>query len=134
MNNNKDPEFQKAWDEAEKQSDNLDIPFTKEQREILKVYYNMHMNHLPREICICAAVIAEDGYIARGHRHHNCIAVLRAMGKVPQPNHESQGFITSKNRYVNRVEGCRLQKEAGIESNDKLHPYMGGELYSEDLY
>lgn len=45
-----------------------------------------------------------------------------------------QGFITSENRFVDRKEGCKLQRAAGIKSVDKNHPYLHDELYSEDLY
>lgn len=88
-----------------------------------------------REIVICAAVVAEDGYIARGHRHSHCMATLRGMKKkYPHlKDGAEQGFITSKNRYVTRKEGYALQIEAGIPSADP-GGYRGGELYSEDLY
>lgn len=87
---------------------------------------------LCREIVICAAVLAEDGYIARGHRHCHCLSVLAGMKKTPAHYHDGQGFMTSFNRYVNRREGLALQLAAGIKSVNK-----GGyinELYSEDLY
>jgi hypothetical protein len=43
-----------------------------------------------------------------------------------------QGFITSRNRYVDREEGLRLQLAAGIES---VAPGgYRGQLFSEDLY
>ena len=47
-------------------------------------------------------------------------------------DNEAQGFITSKNRYVTRAEGLKLQKAAGIPSADPEG--YGSELYSEDLY
>lgn len=86
------------------------------------------------EICICSAVIAEDGTIIRGHRHADCIYTMHRMRKREKGGNENQGFITSKNRYVNRKEGYNLQIKAGIKSIDKKHPYLGDELYSEDLY
>lgn len=88
-----------------------------------------------KEIVICAAVVAEDGYVARGHRHVHCMATLRDMKKkYPHlKDGTEQGFITSKNRYVTRKEGYALQIEAGIPSADP-GGYRGGELYSEDLY
>lgn len=45
----------------------------------------------------------------------------------------TQGFVTSRNRYVDRKEAMRIQKEAGVESLDP-GGYRGDELYSEDLY
>lgn len=91
-----------------------------------------------KEIVICAAVRMPDGYIVRGHRHHNAI---RTASEIPKYKgiktwDENQGFVTSLNRYVTRKEGYEIQIAAGIESvlpPDK-GPYLGGELYSEDLY
>jgi hypothetical protein len=45
---------------------------------------------------------------------------------------KNQGFITSKNRFVTREEGLKLQIEAGIES--KGGGYRADRLFSEDLY
>jgi len=87
-----------------------------------------------KEICICAAVITTDEIIVRCHRHVDCIHTIKRMKKSPKSDSLSQGFITSRNRYVNRIEGCRLQKDAGIKSVDDKNPYCGGQLYSEDLY
>jgi len=82
------------------------------------------------EICICAAVKCPT-LLIRGHRHADCFRNLseRPM-KVEGPF--EQGFITSRNRFVDREEGLRLQLRAGV-------PAFGGDgyqdqLYSEDLY
>ena len=88
---------------------------------------------MEKEICICAAVIAEDGTIVRGHRHGDCLVAIHNMGKKPQVFAFSQGFITSKNRYVNRWEARVLQEEAGIKSADS-GGYRHDILFSEDLY
>jgi hypothetical protein len=46
-----------------------------------------------------------------------------------------QGFVTSHNRFVGRVEACQLQKVAGIKSVlEGAEAYLDGELYREDLY
>jgi len=91
---------------------------------------------MKKEICICAAIKTTTGFIIRGHRH--CDAIRTATGIKAltefEIKHAEQGFITSKNRFVDRKEGCKLQKDAGIESVDRQHPYLHGELYSEDLY
>lgn len=86
-----------------------------------------------KEICICAAVKTECGRIFRGHRHGDCFyAIQRRKLKIAkQP--KAQGFITSKNRYVDREEGARLQIEAGIKSAWTGKP-VKGLLFSEDLY
>ena len=86
-----------------------------------------------KEICICAAVIAENGDIYRGHRHCDCISAITDRGLKLQKEEGSQGFITSTGRYVDRREGRKLQESAGILSIDP-DGYRGDELYSEDLY
>jgi hypothetical protein len=86
-----------------------------------------------KEICICAAVKTTQGYVVRGHRHADCIRSIRAMGLKPSLSPEAQGFITSKNKYVTREQGRKLQDAAGIASADK-NGYMPRTLYSEDLY
>lgn len=86
-----------------------------------------------KEIVICAAVIADNGKIFRGHRHSDCLNTMRGCKLKYTFNAENQGFITSKNRYVNRKEAQKLQKAAGIPSADR-DGYQGNELYSEDLY
>lgn len=90
------------------------------------------------EICICAAVRMPDGYIVRGHRHADCLATA---AKIPgytvtgshHPHGEDQGFVTSKNRYVNRREAMQLQLDANIDSVSR-DGYCGWDLFSEDLY
>ncbi len=86
-----------------------------------------------KEICICAAVIAEDGSVYRGHRHSDAFDTLVRNKKKPKPGMKHQGFITSKNRYVGRDEGARLQREAGIKSV-WVDGYVKDTLFSEDLY
>lgn len=86
-----------------------------------------------KEICICAAVIDTEGNIWRGHRHCDCLHALRNGHKEYKFELDNQGFITSKNRYVNREEGRKLQDKAGIPSASP-EGYMGNTLYSEDLY
>jgi hypothetical protein len=85
------------------------------------------------EIVICAAVIATNDEIIRGHRHADCIHTMKRMGLKPKQSHIFQGFITSKNRYVSRETGRKLQDAAGIPSASP-EGYMGDTLYSEDLY
>lgn len=87
-----------------------------------------------KEIVICAAVKLHDGRIFRGHRHADCFAVMRGINpKIEWPNDNEQGFITSKNRFVTRQEGRKLQDTAGIPSAS-VDGYFGNTLYSEDLY
>jgi hypothetical protein len=83
------------------------------------------------EICICAAVLATDGTIVRGHRHADCIYSIIRMNKTPSNSVDAQGFITSTGRYVSREEGRKLQDAANIKSKVG---YKGQTLFSEDLY
>lgn len=86
-----------------------------------------------KEICICAAVKTTDGDIIRGHRHGDCFYAIVRMGKEISPEVNSQGFVTSKNRYVDREDGARLQREAGVISVWTKAP-IKNTLFSEDLY
>jgi len=83
-----------------------------------------------KEICICSAVETTDGVIVRGHRHGDCMVAINNMGKKVGMN---QGFITSKNRFVDRKTARKLQEEAEIKSSDK-DGYRHDTLFSEDLY
>lgn len=89
------------------------------------------------EIVICAAVRMNDGYIVHGHRHSDAIQTARQIPKYKDSYGwgQNQGFVTSMNRYVDRIEGARIQKAAGIASKmPEDGAYLHGELYSEDLY
>lgn len=84
------------------------------------------------EICICAAVITDDGTVYRGHRHGDAMRTAVKHGYRPA-RADQQGFVTSRNRYVSREEGRKLQDAAGIPSADP-EGYRGRTLFSEDLY
>jgi len=95
----------------------------------------------PKEFVICAAIRTSTGEIFRGHRHFHAFYAMKMCPryKDERPWGDDQGFITSKNRYVDRKEAYRLQKAAGIKSvlEGTEHDdtaYIGGECYSEDLY
>lgn len=97
-----------------------------------------------KEIVICSA-IKRGKYLFRGHRHGHA---MQAMYDELSWNYtrkqifkmkEVQGFITSKNRFVTREVGRKLQDAAGIRSAakpDKHFPtgYRYKTLFSEDLY
>jgi hypothetical protein len=83
------------------------------------------------EICICAAVLREDGYPVIGHRHADCFGTIADMGD--KPNVHAQGFITSTGRFVTREEGYELHIKAGKPSKSP-GGYRGKRLFSEDLY
>lgn len=88
------------------------------------------------EVCLCAAIQMPDGYIVRGHRHNDCIRTIGGIVRYMATKHGDcvQGFLTSRGRFTNRVDGANLQINAGIESKCEDYPYLNGELYSEDLY
>jgi hypothetical protein len=83
-----------------------------------------------KEICICAAIVDDTGYVWKGHRHSDCIFLINQNNRTFK--NSDQGFITSRNRFVDRIEGYKLQIEAGIPSVSG--GYRGEKLYSEDLY
>lgn len=73
----------------------------------------------------------KTGFVITGRRHHNCF-YTRSLMKVYRLTPHEDGFITSKNFFVNRVEG----KEIAI-AHGQYHPAEGiehRELFSEDLY
>ena len=98
------------------------------------------------ETIICAAVWVDDGVesghlphnlqtglVFAGWRHHNCIAQIKHAfpeGSVDEEKRRGldQGFLTSKNRYVNREEAAKLAFYAG-----QIQVIKSG-LCSEDLY
>jgi hypothetical protein len=85
------------------------------------------------EIVICAAVLTEEGKVFRGHRHHDAMHAAGAAGyRVKRNGDDGQGFITLRNRFVDRDEGLRLQLAAGIQSA-AIDGYRRM-LFSEDLY
>ncbi len=93
---------------------------------------------MENEIIICAAIRMNDGYIIRGHRHNDALRTAAGIPRYKGDSHawgENQGFVTSKNRYVDRLEAARIQKAAGIKSKmPEGQEYLHGECYSEDLY
>jgi hypothetical protein len=94
---------------------------------------------LPCELCICAAIRMPDGEIIRGHRHNHCYDVVRQRANAKE-NRENicqakQGFFTTRNRFVDRQEGMRIQRTSGLPSSQWGDgEYRGDYLFSEDLY
>lgn len=104
------------------------------------------------EYIVCSAVWVKDdtkmfsppvnidrGYVAYGLRHHNCFEVISRLYGFKEgegyPNsykklEKVQGFLTSKNRFVDRQEGLKIAKEMKQVSLPIGHE----NLYSEDLY
>lgn len=87
------------------------------------------------EICICAAIQLSGGELFRGHRHDDAIQTAGKAGVERGSIADAeQGFITSRNRFVGREEGARLQRAAGIPSATTGELPSDGMLFSEDLY
>lgn len=99
------------------------------------------------EYIICAAIWLNDGgdyphqpknietgFVVCGRRHHNCIATAVILNKwILKGLKESsgktvQGFLTSKDRFIDRREGGEL----ALSQNQILEPTDC--LFSEDLY
>lgn len=103
-----------------------------------------HLNNGEREYIMCAANWIDDG---KHYRHkpynintgvvisgwrHGCIFETTAF---QFPHHTygrytTQGFLTNKNRFLNREDALKLVQENG----QLTKPIIGGELTSEDLW
>lgn len=81
----------------------------------------------------------ETGIVITGHRHGHCIWTLLSLtGKRTVTHAEDaageskQGFLTSKNRFVDREEGLiiALDQDQVLD----ISQIRGKQLFSEDLY
>jgi len=74
----------------------------------------------------------DRGVVVSGWRHGNCIyqmVGITGLRSIPaEAGEEIQGFLTNKNRFVDREEGGRIAFDAGQTSELKKT------LYSEDIY
>jgi hypothetical protein len=82
----------------------------------------------------------DSGFVICGRRHHNVFysvyMLITLLGDTKESNEKriellnqcEQGFITSKNRWVDRIEGMKIASAAGQTIK------TDGELFSEDLY
>ena len=86
----------------------------------------------------------EKGVVICGHRHPNCIAIINALtGKrnvTSEVGEYEQGFLTNKNRFVDRKKAAIIAYNAG-QVNDRVRWYemtdqdwKTRQLFSEDLY
>lgn len=75
----------------------------------------------------------DRGIVICGYRHPSCMYTMIAItGKrsiETDCGEYVQGFLTSQNRFVNRVEGAKIF----VNNGGKLK-FSSKELYSEDLY
>lgn len=102
-----------------------------------------------KEYIICAAIWFHDdikhdhqpfnidlGFVVCGHRHHNCYMTVSLLSKEDIRtivfHHDTQGFVTNTNRFVNRQEAWHIALKAGqLDESTKNLPKS---LFSEDLY
>ncbi len=78
----------------------------------------------------------DRGIVFSGWRHGNCIyqmVAITGLRSIPaEAGEEVQGFLTNKNRFVDREEGWDIAEAAG-QINDRFRG-SSRTLYSEDLY
>ena len=76
----------------------------------------------------------ESGIVFFGLRHAHCIYLKYALTGLrdSESGEYIQGFLTTKNRFVNRTEALEIAKQQNqIIDYDEIH---GNSLYSENLY
>jgi len=90
---------------------------------------------LENEIKQSLPINCDSGVVILGHRHGQCIQTLlslkglRTVTYAPDgAGNHIQGFLTSKNRFVNRKEAAQIAFDTGQTKDLK------GLLFSEDLY
>ena len=104
----------------------------------------LRAKHKP-EYIICAAIHYHDtevfeaqpkniknGFVLAGWRHFNILPIATRLGRRTVNNH-TQGFLTSKGRFVDREEGRQIAFKTGQVD------YLGNDgrikdLFSEDIY
>lgn len=109
-----------------------------------KIRLNAHMANDEIEYVMCAANWVDDGIdynfkpynintgrVFSGHRHPQIFELTREIYPYDIFGiSTTQGFLTTKNRFLTRAEALILVKE-----NDQLKGnIIGGELTSEDLW
>ena len=79
----------------------------------------------------------DKGVVVAGHRHADIIkTVVNLLGKrtcqfgEDCAGESEQGFVTNKDRFVDRVEAMKIARAANQVISDTTFE----ELYSEDLY
>src|ERR1700754_3026990 len=81
--------------------------------------------HRPRNIV--------TGIVVCGHRHHDCISTFSVLTKMRSATQKSvQGFLTSKNRFVDREEGWKIAQAAWQLKDGIVRDRT--RLHSEDIY
>lgn len=105
---------------------------------------NLHLNNGETEYVMCAANWIDDGVdytfkpfnidkglVFSGWRHPNCFETMKEQ--FPHniwSEKTTQGFLTTKNRFLTRSEALELV----IENGQLKKPLIGSVLTSEDLW
>ena len=113
------------------------------------ISYKCKSEEEQKERILCSAIYFNDGekyshqpvnidigFTIEGRRHSDCFMTMFILTKGNRfflGKEETQGFITTKNRFVDRHEAWKIAKEANqiIENPNR---YWDGRLFSEDLY
>ena len=76
------------------------------------------------------------GFVISGLRHCNCFGSIKALSNYDdfKKCENTQGFITSENRFVDRLEGFIIAKKARQVKRDRSVNKNCKILFSEDLY
>lgn len=74
----------------------------------------------------------DKGVVLCGWRHANCLYQMVAITglKNHQAGESVQGFLTNKNRFVDRKEAMEIAKK----QNQLINSNPGRVLFSEDIY
>ena len=111
-----------------KEMDKIANPRNWERVVCAAIHYNDGKPHAHQPINI------DTGFVICGLRHHNCISVFSELGGCKTLNKNSvQGFVTTKNRFVNRMEAMDVAINSGqVQERNLKADHIG--LFSEDLY
>lgn len=100
-----------------------------------------------KEYIVCAAIHYNDniigythqpvnierGFVITGLRHCNCIQIQKMLRMQNSHSKNTQGFLTSRNRFVDREEAYKIATEQG-QIDPTIHNLLGDKLDSSDLY
>lgn len=99
---------------------------------------------MEKEYILCAAIWHKDfssttglpinlktGLVICGRRHADCIHTYWKFTGLSTDSSAEQGFMTSRDRFVNRKEGYEIAESAGQIMDGRGD---GRTLFSEDLY
>jgi hypothetical protein len=92
------------------------------------IWYNRltpNIIHQPKNV--------HTGFVLCGHRHHNVIQIGAELAGLRLKERDVQGFITSKNRFVDRKEAYIIAIKSGQIQSPSAEDELK-DLYSEDLY